>query len=169
MKRTLLLVSLAVLPSLAAAQPFHFGIVGGGADSLEDGFDLDFDDQTFEVFAGARIDVGTMFNIRVGRTDLEVGPDGSPVSEGRIEYVAGQVEYQFDEIWGSSSFFGGPGLYRARAGALEETNFGLSGGVSATFPLTRRFGFLLELAYHWVNLDEKYTFLTVAGGLKIAF
>lgn len=169
MKRGLLLTIFLLAPAVASAQPFQFGILAGGAQSLEDGFELDFGDGVREVFFGARVDRDTMFNIKLGQTDSATGPTGLPAEDGKVEYILGQVEYRFDEVWGSSAFFAGPGVYRARADGLEETDFGLAGGVNAAFPLTRRFAFLVELSYHWVNLEEDYTFLTAAGGLRVSF
>lgn len=170
MKRGLLLASLLLFPSLALAQPFQFGVLAGGGRSMEEGFDFEFDEGVREVFFGARIDVDTMFNVKLGQTDTALGPNAEPVADGRIDYVVGQVEYQFDEVWGSSAVFGGPGAYRLRAeGGVEDTNIGLVGGINTTFPITRQFGLMLELAYHWVNFEEQYSFLTATGGVRIAF
>jgi hypothetical protein len=169
MKRGFVLAVLLFLPSLATAQPFQFGVQAGGARSMEDGFDFEFDQGVREVFFGARIDVDTMFNVKLGQTDTEFGPAGEAVTDGTIDYVVGQVEWQFDEVWGRSAFFAGPGAYRVRADDQEDTNLGLVGGVNTTFPINRQFGVILELAYHWVNFEEQYTFLTATGGLRIAF
>ncbi|MGH9456496.1 MAG: hypothetical protein ACRD2J_02535 [Thermoanaerobaculia bacterium] len=169
MKRAVFVVILLAFPGVASAEPFQFGILGGGAQSMEDGFEFDFGEGVTEVFAGARVDVATMFNVKLGQADAPVGPTGIAADDAKVEYIAGQVEYQFDEIWGSSSVFAGPGVYRSRAADLEETSFGLSGGVNASFPLTRRFALLLELSYHWANFEEDYTFVTATGGLKVSF
>lgn len=166
---TLSLLMLLTLPALAVAQPFQFGILAGAAESMEDGFDLDFGDGVREIFFGARIDVDAMFNVKLGQVDTAIGPTGLPASDGRVEYVSGQVEYRFHEIWGSSAIFAGPGVYRGRADGLEETSFGLAGGVNTAFPINRRFAVLLELSYHWVNFEERYTFLTATGGLRVSF
>lgn len=169
MKRGLLLASLLLFPSFALAQPFQFGVLAGGGRSMEEGFDFEFDEGVREVFFGARVDVDTMFNVKLGQTDTQLGPAGEPVEDGKIDYVVGQVEYEFDEVWGSSAIFGGPGAYRLRAGDTEDTNIGLVAGVNTTFPVTRQFGLMLELAYHWVNFEEQYSFLTATGGVRIAF
>ena len=169
MKRGLLLASLLLLPSLALAQPFQFGVLAGGGRSMEEGFDFSFDEGVREVFFGARIDKDTMFNVKLGQTDTEIGPAGEAIADGTIDYVVGQVEYRYDEVWGSSAFFAGPGAYRIRAGDAEDTNLGLVGGVNTTFPINRNFGLMLELAYHWVNFEEQYTFLTATGGVRFAF
>lgn len=169
MKRSLLLASLLLFPAFAFAQPFQFGVMAGTGRSMEDGFEFSFDQGVREVFFGARIDVDTMFNVKLGQTDTETGPAGEAVVDGEIDYVVGQVEWKFDEAWGSSAVFAGPGAYRVRAGDQEDTNLGLVGGVNTTFPITRQFGLVLELAYHWVNFEEQYTFLTATGGVRIAF
>lgn len=169
MKRRLFLATLLLFPSLAFAQPFQFGVLAGQGRSMEDGFKFSFDEGVREVFFGARVDVDTMFNVKLGQTDTETGPAGESVADGKIDYVVGQVEYQFDEVWGSSAVFGGPGAYRLRAGDLEDTNLGLVGGVNTTFPINRQFGLTLELAYHWVNFEEQYSFLTATGGVRVSF
>ncbi len=79
------------------------------------------------------------------------------------------AEYRFDEIFGSTTLFFGPGAYRQDSADGSETDFGLSGGVSGDFPLTRRLGFVVEGAYHWVNFDDEYEFVTVGAGLRLSF
>ena len=168
MNRWLLLASLLLLPALAAAQPFQFGINLGVADPQEDGFDFDMNDSFREVYFGARIDENSYFNVKLG----QIATDVSPIDEtqdGDLDYVQGLVEYQFDEIWGSSALFLGPGLYRAKLGEEDDTQVGVAGGVNTTFPLTRRMGLQLELAYHWVNFEEETQFITAGVGLKFAF
>jgi hypothetical protein len=169
MKRGLFLAALLLVPTLGLAQPFQFGLLAGGGRSMEEGFDFSFDHGVREVFFGARIDVDTMFNVKLGQTDTETGPLGESVADGTIDYVVGQVEYRFDEVWGASAVFAGSGAYRVRAGDLEDTNLGLVGGVNTTFPINRHFGVMLELAYHWVNFEERYSFLTATGGVRVAF
>lgn len=169
MKRSLILLSLLLLPSLASAQAFQFGILGGAGRSMEDGFELDFDEGVVEVFAGARVDWATMFNIKLGQTDMPVDPLGVATSDGSLDYLAAQVEYRFDEVWGSSAVFAGPGVYRGETADLEETELGFSLGVNAGFPITPRFAAVLELGYHWVNFETDYTFLTATGGLRVSF
>jgi hypothetical protein len=169
MKRGLLLAVLLLVPALGLAQPFQFGVLAGTGRSMEEGFEFSFDQGVREVFFGARIDVDTMFNVKLGQTDTETGPLGESVNDGTIDYVLGQVEYGFDEVWGRSAVFAGPGAYRVRAGDLEDTNLGLAGGVNTTFPINRHFGLMLELAYHWVNFEEQYSFLTAAAGVRFAF
>ena len=51
-------------------------------------------------------------------------------SNGKIEYLDALVEYRFDEVFGSTSIFAGPGYYRQKFGSFGETDFGLSAGVS---------------------------------------
>lgn len=171
MKRGLLLAALLLVPSLALAQPFEFGILGGKAESMEDGFDFDFDQDLIEVFFAARVDEATMFRIKLGDTDMPFTTAGNPVSDGSLQYVTGEIEYQSHEIWGRSGIFAGPGVYRGRSSStdVEETAFGLVGGVNTSVALTRRIDILVELAYHWAKFEEDYTFITAAAGLKMSF
>lgn len=171
MKRGFLLVALLLLPSIASAQPFEFGLIAGRVESMEDGFDFDFDEGLIEAFFAARVDEDTMFRIKVGDTDMPFDAAGTAVADGQLQYLTGEIEYRFDEVWGRSALFAGPGVYRAESAStgVEETDFGLVGGVNTSFPLTRRIDLLLELAYHWTNFEESYTFITAGAGLKISF
>lgn len=170
MKRLLLLLALVLFPSILAAQPYQFGILIGAAEPMEDGFDLKFGEGVREVFFGARLETNTMFNVKLGQTDSPVTPSGlESLGNHSVDYVLGQVEYQFDEVWGSSSVFAGPGLYRSESGGEDATELGFSGGVSASFPVNRRFAFMVELAYHWVDFEQRYTFISATGGFRVAF
>jgi hypothetical protein len=171
MKRGLLLAALLLVPSLTLAQPFEFGILGGKAESMEDGFDFDFDQDVIEVFFAARIDESTRFRIKLGDADMPFSTDGDPINDGSLQYLTGEIEYVSHEIWGRSGIFAGPGVYRGRSSSanLEETAFGLVGGVNTSITLTRRIDILVELAYHWAKFEEDYTFITAAAGLKMSF
>jgi hypothetical protein len=152
--------------SAAFAQSSSFGFLLGGSETLEDGLDLNLGNSVREVFFSTDLELGTAFRIKAGQTDAD-DVDRS----GKIEYIQALIDYRFHEIFGSTSLFLGPALYRhTPTGELDdETEYGLSGGVNGEFPFTRRIAFLAELSYHWVNFEEPYRFLTATGGVKLSF
>lgn len=150
--------------STALAQSASFGFMLGGAESLEDGLDLNLGNSVREVFFSTDLELGVLFRIKAGQADSED-------RTGKIEYIQALIDYRFHEVFGSTSLFVGPGLYRHKpAGGLEdESEYGLSGGINGEFPFTRRVAFLAELSYHWVNFEDPYRFLTATGGIKLSF
>ncbi len=105
---------------------------------------------------------------------------------GKTDYADGIVSYRFSEPFGSTALFAGAGYYRARGtlgatdikggtipaaeqGSHSQTTYGFQLGVHADFPLSRRYGIITEGAYHWVGTDIKARYVSVTGGLRIAF
>jgi hypothetical protein len=152
--------------SALQAQAMSFGFMLGGSESLEDGVDLNLGDTVREVFFSTELEIDTNFRIKAGRVESE-----SAERPGDLEYIQALIDYRFDEVFGSTTLFAGPALYRYEPdGDVEdESEYGFCGGVSGEFPVTRRFSLLAELTYHWVNFDDPYRFLTAAGGLKMRF
>ena len=92
------------------------------------------------------------------------------VADGQVSHIETLVEYEFDEPFGSSGLFAGLGYYRMSAPDTESrTTWGVNAGVNADFPITRRYGAVLEAAYHWTRTDFNPRFLTVSGGLRVSF
>lgn len=165
-KRLVLAVFLVLCAASLPAQSTSFGFNVGGAESLEDGLDLNLGNTVREVFFGTDLEMGTTFRIKAGQVEFDEEPRA-----GKIEYVQALIDYEFHEVFGSTTLFVGPALYRHRPGGDldDESEFGLSGGVSGEFPFTRTVAFTAELTYHWVNFDDPYRFLTATGGLKVNF
>lgn len=92
------------------------------------------------------------------------------VPDGQVSHLETLVEYEFDEPFGSSGLFAGVGYYRLSAPDEESrTTWGVTAGVNADFPITRRYGAVVEAAYHWMRADFDPRLLTVSGGLRVSF
>jgi hypothetical protein len=91
--------------------------------------------------------------------------------EGEVQHASAVIEYRFDEPYGSTSLFGGVGLYRQSGDddIDSTTDYGFQFGVNADFPITRRYGAIVEATYHWSRGPFAPRYLTLTGGLRIAF
>lgn len=170
-RKGLLLVVALSLSLPVFAQDGSVGLLIGMADYLEDGFDLDVGLDVQEIWYSKELEAGTSLRFKLGQADLDVEDENLSLPRGdhELEYGLLLVDYRFDEIWGSSTLFLGPGAYRQSINGADETNFGLSGGVTADFPVTRRLGLVLEGAYHWINFDDEYDFMTLGAGARFSF
>ena len=178
---------LTAVPSFAQYQ--QFGVLLGGSKRLYSSGDQDrqsnlpgdnfkFSNSVKEAWYGVDLEPGTMFKIKVGEIEGPVGTveavtapaiATSPV-KGKYQHVDGIIDYRFSEPFGSTGLFAGVGLYRATApGQQSDTDYGFTGGVNGDFPITRRFGFIAEATYHWVNFSYRPRFVTLTGGLRISF
>ena len=149
-----------------------------------------FSNSVREVFYGVQLDPGTFFKIKAGQIEAPVAfqfvnaagaKTRTDVRKGKVEHIDALIDYRFSEPFGSTGLYAGVGLYRQRAtlsdlaipevqrGNQTETNYGLQGGVNGDFPITRRAGFIAELAYHWINYNYKVRYLTLSGGLRFSF
>ena len=197
MKKLLLLILFAATP--AFAQTSEFGILLGGSKRLISHSDqaagigvsdnFKFGNSVREIFYAVQLDPGTNFKIKAGQIEGPVAfqyttPTGTARTDsakGTVEHVDGLIDYRFSEAFGSTGLFAGVGLYRQRGtitdqavplvqrGTQTETNYGFQGGVNGDFPLTRRVGFIAEVAYHWINYHYKPRYVTLTGGLRLSF
>ena len=88
----------------------------------------------------------------------------------RYGHVEAIVDYRFSEAFGSAGIFGGLGMYRTSApGVADDTNGGLTAGANADFPLSKRYGIMVEGSYHWLHTAVHQRFITLTGGLRISF
>lgn len=172
MKRLLTALAFVLFAAPLFSQSSAVGISAGAAMNAEDDFDFDLDDSVLEVFYSTDLDLDTTLKVKLGRVENEDGPQvGFPGSSrsGEVEYAQALIEYRFYEVFGSTSLFAGPGAYRASYGAFSETDFGFAAGVNGMFPVTRRVALTAEAAYHWVNFEDDYRFVTATGGVRFAF
>jgi len=175
MKRVLILAGLLIMATLsAAAQNSAVGFQLGVGQMTENGIEFDdFDDDVKELYISFELDPGaTVFKLKGGQIDTDndilVGAPGV-AKEGNVEYVAAVIEYRFYEVFGSSALFAGVGGYRQEFGTLKENDLGVTAGINALFPVTRRLGVLGEVGYHWINFDDQREILTGTLGLRFAF
>jgi hypothetical protein len=197
MKNLVALMVLVATPVFA--QTSEFGILLGGSKRLISHSDqaaglgvsdnFKFGNSVREIFYAVQLDPGTNFKIKAGQIEGPVAfqyttPTGTARTDspkGTIEHVDGLIDYRFSEAFGSTGLFAGVGLYRQRGtitdqavplvqrGTQTETNYGFQGGVNGDFPLTRRVGFIAEVAYHWINYHYKPRYVTLTGGLRLSF
>jgi len=149
-----------------------------------------------EVFYAVQVEPATWFKIQAGQWTTDVGivqsgkqlsKPGHPVipntdarfpTSGSVQHADGIVDYRFTEPFGSTGLFAGLGIYRWSAPSEPptdvhyiptETNYGYTFGVNGEFPMSRRYAFMVEGAYHWVNMSSPVRYVTVTGGLRAAF
>jgi hypothetical protein len=92
------------------------------------------------------------------------------VADGEVSHAEAIIQYEFDEPFGSSGLFAGVGFYHLAAPDEDATTtWGITAGVNADFPITRRYGVLIEGSYHWTRAELDPRFLTVSGGLRVSF
>lgn len=192
MKRASMLLALMLFGALPLfAQSTEFGvIVGGGRRFVGTGDEakretewLDssysFSNSSVELFWAMRMDESVFLKLKAGRLETEVaeaykvtGQEGifRRDAEGEVQHADALIEYRFEEPYGTTAIFGGVGLYRQSGEGIASTNnFGWSAGLNSDFPLSRRYGIVVEATYHWSRADFRPRYLTLGGGLRIAF
>jgi hypothetical protein len=197
MKKLLLLMLFAATP--AFAQTSELGVLFGGSKRLISHSDqaaglgisdnFKFGNSVREIYYAVQLDPGTNFKIKAGEIEGPVafqyttatGTARTDSAKGTVEHVDGIIDYRFSEVFGSTGLFAGVGLYRQRGtitdpavpvaqqGTQTETNYGFQGGVNGDFPLSRRVGFIAEVAYHWINYHYKPRYVTLTGGFRLSF
>lgn len=196
MKRTLFLVALLVASAAPAfAQSNEFGILIGGSRRFVDADEFPEDDAftesnfslsngSVELFWSIPIEPELNLRFKGGRIKSQIPipsevPDPANPGqtllnrtdvEGEVMHLETDVEYEFDEPFGSSGLFAGLGFYRLSAPDQDSrTTWGVHAGVNADFPITRRYGVLLEAAYHWTRAEFEPRYMSVSGGLRVSF
>lgn len=194
MKRASMLLALMLFGALPLfAQSTEFGvIVGGGRRFVGTGDEakrepgvewLDssysFSNSSVELYWAMRMDEEVYLKLKAGRLETQVaeaysvaGQDGifRRDAEGEVQHADAVIEYRFREPYGTTGIFGGLGLYRQSGDGIESTNnFGWSAGVNSDFPISRRYGIVLEASYHWSQAEFHPRYLTLGGGVRISF
>lgn len=198
MKKLAIAIALLILGTAPGfAQSTEFGVLFGGSRRFVDsGGNIDpappatrFEDDTFsfsnssiDLYYSVPVDPDTYFKIRAGRINTPVAFDVTPANaaasdprlrqdvDGEVTHIEGIVEYRFSEAFGSTGLYVGTGLYRAEAeGHDARTDYGFVGGLTADFPLSRRYGVIADAAYHWTRGDFRSRYVTVGAGLRFSF
>ena len=191
MKRTLFLVALIALSALPAfAQTSEFGVIVSGSRRFVDGAaaepgvefiesNFSFSKNAFDIYWKIPVEEDLAMRFKAGRIETPVSfayeIAGSPNTfrkdvEGEVQHAEVAAEYEFSEIFGSSSIYGGIGLYRQSGPGFDTTtDFGVSFGVAADFPLTPRYGVVVDGTYHWIRTDFQPRYLTIGAGLRVSF
>lgn len=159
--------------------------LNGEEDWIESNFE--FSNTAYELYWSIPIEPDLNLVFKGGSIQSEIGvpveaidPDADEpgtmatfrrdVADGAVHHVGAVVEYEFDEPFGSSGLFAGLGLYRLTApGEDAQQTWGVHAGVNSDFPISRRYGVVLEAAYHWTKADFNQRFMTVGAGLRVSF
>ena len=169
-----------------------------GADK-EDGVEFDdstfsLSNNTFELYWAMQLEPETYLKIKGGRIQSPVAvgyrvegknepcsPDATTPTnpkpclfrrdvDGEVQHLEANVEYRFSEPFGTTGLFAGVGFYRQSGDDSDSTsNYGVNGGVNADFPLSRRYGIVVEGTYHWTSSHFQSRYMTVAAGLRVSF
>jgi hypothetical protein len=199
MRKPMILLMLLVFAALPAAAQSNgeFGILIGGAtrhlqtrfqveDKVNgDGWlddELNLDHSSVTLFYGLKIDDATFVKFKAGRIETplryktgETTIDGekhdlTADEDGEVQHAEVSVEYRFSEAFGSTSLFGGVGVYRSSGDVVQsEADWGYHFGVNADFPMTRRYGIVLEGAYHWTYAEYRPRYMSLSGGVRFSF
>jgi len=152
-----------------------------------------------ELFFAIPVEPSVLFKIQGGEWDTDVGivqsgfdKEGNRIPneavklprKGKVRHVDGIIDYKFTEAFGTTGIFAGLGIYRwsappvpagetaVEAAAHEiptATNYGYTFGVNGEFPMTKRYAFMVEGAYHWINMPSPVRYVTLSGGLRVGF
>ena len=159
--------------------------LGNEEDWLESNFS--FSNTSYELYWSIPIepDLNLVFKGGTLQSEIaipyeEVDPDADEpgtiatfrrdVADGSVHHIGAVVEYEFDESFGSSGLFAGLGMYRLTApGEDAQQTWGVHAGVNSDFPLSARYGVVLEGSYHWTKAEFNQRFMTVGAGLRVSF
>lgn len=194
MRRALFLAALVLMAAVPMfAQSSEIGVLVGGSRRFVDqgdaepnrGFlddDFSFSNSAVDLYWATELEEDTRLKLKIGRIEgpvaLEIEDPNEPDNpfrrdvEGEVQHASAVIEYRFDEPYGHTSLFGGLGFYRQSSDDAEtdsENNWGLQFGVNADFPITRRYGVIVEGTYHWTRGSFSPRYVTLTGGLRIAF
>jgi len=175
MKRAFILIAITLLAAPVFAQSSEVGFLLGGSKRFLSGnndekWRISLSDSVREFYYGYHLEPDTMLRIKAGDIEMPLGKEDKLIKleKGRLQHVDLLIDYRFDEPWGATGLFAGGGLYRQRGGTGGEgTDYGFSAGVNGDFPLSRRYGIVVEGTYHWVNYSYSLSAVTLTGGLRI--
>lgn len=164
-----LLASSTFAPAPASAERLGFtvGLVGGigGPVDGEIGEHTDV-----ELQLGYDINSRDLFVLRVGRLDLD-GSDDLFASDGELSYVTATGEYRLPEDFYLGGLFLGLGYYDLQTdfGFVDDSAFGFTVGVNGEFPLSDRWGILVEFTGHWADLEAENLWVMATAGVRFSF
>jgi hypothetical protein len=182
------LILLSALPAIA--QTNEFGVMAGGSMRFVDGAlhedHVEFADSTFsfsnsvfELYWAMQLEPEVYLKVKGGRIETQIAVpyelqegQAKPFrrdEEGEVQHAGINVEYRFSEPYGRTGLFAGIGFYHQSANDFSSTNYGVNGGVNVDFPLSKRYGIILEGAYHWTNSEFQSRYMTATGGLRVSF
>lgn len=172
-RKLFIVFALAIFAPALLAQSNELGVLIGSIEPINDGLGIDTDMDVREIYFTKMIESGTWLRVKAGQADLSgksLDEGLAPESDTELRYLQLLVGYEFDEIFGTTYLFAGPGAYElARNGEDDESEFGFVLGVGADFPLTRQLGIVAELTYHWADFEAELRTLNLGLGARFRF
>ena len=171
-------VLLLALPGLAHAQVldnYTISLAGGLGGAFDADPDPGLSNTTIQLGFSLALDTTSLFVARLGQLDLDDPQGFGGLADAELTYVTLGGEYRLRRSLYDSGIFLGLGGYRlegtrfATGEGDEQTALGLVLGVTADFPITRRFSILSELSGHYADLDEAQFFGMLHVGVAFHF
>lgn len=177
----LAVVALAVfaIPTIGNAQSLYsfqvsaMGGIGGSFDVEEP--DSGIDNTTLQLGFSSALRNGATLGVRLGQMDLDAPEGFGNLVDAELSYATIGGEYRVRRAYYDSGIYIGLGAYqlegsdRFTLAEADDTSVGLVLGVTAEFPITRRFSVLSELSGHVMDLDESKFFGMLHLGLAFNF
>ena len=171
------LIALAAVPGDASAQQLYSFTVSasagfGGSLDANPGDEITLG--SYQFAASIVTEPRTLVGVRVGRIGFDDDEPLQSLFDADLTYLTLAGEYKFDQTFYEGGMYVGIGGYRlegtdAAGSSQDDTSFGLAVGVTGEFPITRRFGVVVELAAHATDLDQAQLFATGQAGLAFRF
>jgi hypothetical protein len=175
----LALLALLALPGAAAAQDLYTWTVAamgglGGSTDVQTG-SRSFDHGGWQLEGSVVTDPSVALVLRVG--DLGLGSRSTQFGDvlgADLAYLTLAGQYRFQESYYDSGIYLGIGGYRLGGNNLagssaSTTAIGGVLGFTGEFKATRRFGVLVELSGHYVDLKDVHLFAMAHAGLAFHF
>ncbi len=171
-----LLAAVTLAPATGEAQldyPLEVGAavaLGGSIDESDSGLGNTGYQASISLGIARRTNVG----LRVGEIGYGTGERIGQLLRPTFSYVTVAGEYTFSERYYESGIYLGLGTYRLEGfqpigGTTSDTSVGLVLGITGEFEVTKRLGFVVEVAGHLADFPVARYFATFTGGLGYHF
>jgi hypothetical protein len=169
--------ALFAAPGAASAQQLYSFTVSAAA-GFGGSLDADPGDEitlgSYQIGGAIVTEPQTLVGVRYGRIGFDDDQPLETLFDADLTYLTLAGEYKFDETFYEGGMYVGVGGYRlegvdAAGASQDDTSFGLAIGVTGEFPITRRFGVVVEFAGHYTDLDVAQFFATGQAGLAVHF
>jgi len=144
--------------------------VGGGLD--ED--DVGFGSGTFQLGIAMPTESDILVGLRLGQMSFDSDDSVGDLTDFSLTYATVVGEYVFAESYYTSGIFFGLGAYELDAtnvlgGDGSDTSAGLTLGLTGEWDVTRRWGFRVEIAGHYLASTEISTVASALAGATYRF
>lgn len=172
-----LVPGVAGLAPAAAQEQFTFSVsaLGGLGGSTDANPGDDLSNTALQLNLALITEPKTHLGLRIGTIDLSGNEQFGSLFDAQLDYVNISGEYRYNHTFYQSGLFIGIGGYRLDGKRVldsrseSETSFGLVLGLTGEFELTRRLGFVIELAGHYTDLEDAQIFATGHAGIVFHF